>query len=152
MAPEYGNNIFDSQFYIHRRGLRNPDDRDNSRRETTNGNYLLRLLERAVTLGNSMGERDVHAGAMRNHAKQIDLNGPKAVAGREEAVHPVLLNSTTGKTEPAVLAQMNDRLACMQEITVGLCQREDNELELIALLQSRGLTNEGRYLEDDDDA
>lgn len=150
MTPDYGPSTFGGDFYHQRMGLRNHDEQDNSRRETTNGNYLLKVLARAVTLGSTagMGERDIHAGAMRNHGKAIDLLGPKAVAGREDATARVLINSTTAAQEPIVLQHMNDRLACHQEITIGVIEREDNEIELINLLRERGLTNEDRYTDE----
>lgn len=152
MGSEYGPATFGDEFYQQRLGLKNTDERDNSRRETTNGNYLLKMIERTVTLGSAqgMGERDIHAMAMRGHAKQVDHLGPKATAGREEAVHPVLLNSTTNRSEPLVLAHMNDRLACHQEVTVGLVTRDKNEIELIYLLKARGLAQEDRYTDEDD--
>lgn len=152
MAPEYGPAQFDGDFYAQRAMLTNEDVQDNSRRETTQGNYLLKMLERLVTLGSTagMGERDIHAGAMRGHAKQIDQLGPKAVAGREDALYPILLNNRTGRQEPRVLQHINDRLACHQEVTVGLITREPDEIELIAMLQARGLTQERRYLDGED--
>ena len=47
-----------------------------------------------------------------------------------------------------MLQHMNDRLACHQEITIGVIEREDNEIELINLLRERGLTNEDRYTDE----
>ena len=136
----YGHNTFGDDFYIQRRAFHNEDEQDNSKRETTRGNYLETMLDRLVTTGTVAGERDSHAGAMRHHSKAVDHFGPGAVAGREQSLHPELLNRTTGRQEPRVLAHMNDRLACMQEITVGLVSREENEIELIRLLEERGLT------------
>lgn len=135
----YGHNTFDDDFYTQRRAFHNEDERDNSKRETTHGNYLEKMLERLVTTAGVQGDRDIHAAAWRHHGKAVDHYGPKAVAGREDALHPELLNRTTGRQEPRVLAHMNDRLACLQELTVGLVSREKNEIELIKILEERGL-------------
>lgn len=146
-------NTYRGDFYDVRRALANEDRLDNRLPDENPMNtYALRGLAAKVTLGATAGmaERDWHSLASRHHERQISVNGPKAVAGREDAIHPIVVNQTTKRTEPMVLQQMNDRLALLQEITVGLCVRSDDELELIRLLQSRGISNEDRYTDEDD--
>jgi hypothetical protein len=147
-------NTFKGDFYTQRMRLENSDALDNRVPSVNPMNlWALKSLDAKVTLGATAGmaERDWHSVAMRHHEKALSVNGPKAVAGREDSLHPVIVNQTTKRQEPLVLAQMNDRLALMQEITVGLCTRSDNEIELIRLLQRRGITNENRYTDDDDE-
>lgn len=147
-------NKYRGDFYDVRRTLENDDPLDNCLPAVNPMNvYAIRSLLAKVTLGSTAGmaERDWHSVAMRHHEKAIGVNGPKAVAGREDALHPVVVNQITKRQEPLVLQQMNDRLALMQEITVGLCTRSDDEIELIRLLQRRGISNEDRYTDEDDD-
>lgn len=132
-------NRFTGPFYEARRPLMVGDLLDEGVRPTTRNNYLLKVLERKVTLGHAESAFDVHVSAERHHRRQVDQDGPKAVAGRPDALHPILLNRTTGRQEPKVMQHMNDRLACRQEITSGLCIRTDDEIELVKLLQERGL-------------
>lgn len=147
-------NTFKGDFYTQRMRLENSDALDNRVPSVNPMNlWALKSLDAKVTLGATAGmaERDWHSVAMRHHERALHVNGPKAVAGREDSLHPIIVNQTTKRQEPLVLAQMNDRLALMQEITVGLCTRSDDEIELIRLLQRRGITNENRYTDDDDE-
>jgi hypothetical protein len=150
-----GINRFDDSFYVERRQIVNADRLDNRLPDVNPMNsHALRVLDAKVTLGHSQGmaERDWHMLAMKHHERQLDLDGPRALAGREEALHPVIVNAASGKTEARVIQLMNDRLALAQEIGTSLVTRTQNEIDLYKTLEQRGvLWGSPPDDEDDDD-
>lgn len=131
-------NTFDGDFYIQRRVFKNDDPLDSdSFNPTPRSDYLLKRIVNRVTFG-TPAEMPAHVAAMHRKEKMIDLYGPEAEAGRASAFQAIPVNGKRKYAEPLILNVMNDRLALMQEMTVGLVARTDYEIELLTSLQQKG--------------
>ena len=134
-----GINHFKGDYYIQRQAFTPDDPKDDPMvlNPTTVGNYLLRQIETRTTFGIPM-EQPIHAAAMNRKSKMVDHFGHEALAGRASAIQPVPVNGTKKRYEPLILNLMNDRLCLMQEMTIGLCVRYDEEIALLKALYAAG--------------
>lgn len=130
-------NHFKGDYYIQRRAFTNDDPKDSEFNPTPYSDYLLKQIVTRTTFGIPM-EQPIHAASMNQKAKLIDHYGHEAMAGRPTAFTPIPVNGKKRKTEPLLMNLMNDRLALHQELTTGLCVREDSEIALLKGLYDAG--------------
>lgn len=135
-----GSSHYQDEFYPVRKSLHNEDVADNARGRSPLGEELLERLAEWVTLDPpAMGVRDIHSLGDRRAWAAFRVYGPKALAGDDDALQPIIVNNTVGAQEPRIVAIMRDRMACLQEITTGLNEYEEDEQEVFQRLRERGV-------------
>lgn len=135
-----GSSHYSDEFYTVRRMLQNNDVADNARGNSPVGDERLHLIQEYVSLvPPTMGDRDIHSGAERRAWAAFRIYGPKALAGDKDALDGTVVNGTTEAVEPRIVAVMRDRMALLQEMTVGLNEYTDDEQEVFQRLRERGI-------------